>query len=479
MFKLFTMLAIWFVLLVLIGIARGIAAGPQTYNANSDHVSRTLATPPTLGAAGYQFSDPVYGSPMLRVTDANTRPDKVNRAWASPSSAETAAWSTDSSYFVIQSSGGGEVIPYSFNPSTMVASRLPPLGNGSGGLILTGINGGGFPDFSKVSSHLLYYVKTAASGQNTLIASYDLVSGTETVLHDANADIPGLIAGSASDITVSSGDTRLAIKAGGTRQNTDFIVFVWDRVQGARWLNMSTGVVGGAWGPTGAYTGDKNFATIHNLRISKDGNWVRITTESNAGMYFWNVPTLTLTACTVSSEPPGCGGHAVTGVTTYLTQRGVNQSLASEQMWWIRPMSNILGGFQLNSFIPSPYDSADEHESWNNVNATENNPVVMEVFRPDNVCGTRPWDCEIIALATDGSGTIWRFAQHQSFQDGNFWAQPRANVSQDGQFVMFTSNWQKMLGADLNSSYSRTDVFIVRLASPTTPPAAPTNLTVR
>jgi hypothetical protein len=79
----------------------------------------------------------------------------------------------------------------------------------------------------------------------------------------------------------------------------------------------------------------------------------------------------------------------------------------------------------------------------------------MEVYNPDNAV-LRAWDGEIICAAMDGSSNVWRFAHHRS-RIASFWDQPRANVSQDGRFVLFTSNWEQTLGV------RRQDAFIVEL----------------
>src|SRR5438094_4993608 len=108
---------------------------PSAYNALSDRNVYPYPTLPSLGGAGYQFIDPKFGSKMIRITDANTRPDRAGRFWASPSSAETSAWNTNATKFYVVG-GGGEQLPYNFNPTTMTASRMGDTSNGSGGLVL-------------------------------------------------------------------------------------------------------------------------------------------------------------------------------------------------------------------------------------------------------------------------------------------------------------------------------------------------------
>jgi len=66
---------------------------------------------------------------------------------------------------------------------------------------------------------------------------------------------------------------------------------------------------------------------------------------------------------------------------------------------------------------------------------------------------------------------VWRFAHHQSDVSDDadpttlyFWYEPIANVSPDGQWVIFTTNWAKKLGMDtLETSTHRQDVFLVHL----------------
>jgi hypothetical protein len=103
-------------------------------------------------------------------------------------------------------------------------------------------------------------------------------------------------------------------------------------------------------------------------------------------------------------------------------------------------------------------------------------PVLLTTYHPlemdDPKCA---WGDEVVAVATDGSGQVWRFAHHRSIAHArgdaaagneglgyNFWDCPRGNVSQDGRFFMFTSNWEETVGKDERGRF-RQDVFIVKL----------------
>jgi hypothetical protein len=88
----------------------------------------------------------------------------------------------------------------------------------------------------------------------------------------------------------------------------------------------------------------------------------------------------------------------------------------------------------------------------------------------------RPWDDEIVAVQTDnasGGAEVWRLAHHRSRVANDdspgviaFWYTPRPNISRDGRWVLFTSNWEKTLGTDPQGAAgekARQDVFLLRL----------------
>jgi hypothetical protein len=265
-------------------------SGPLTYSAVSDRVIRAKPTLPSIGGtggAGTKFNDPAYGTRMLRVTDRLTRPDRPDRFWATPSGSETCCWNTDGTKFYIVG-GGGEQLPYTFDKRTMTASRMGDLNNGSGGLVLLLA---GEPCFGGVDADLLY---GQGSADSATFVQYRFSTATETTLHDIHSVLPG-ISTHGTGMSVTKDEQRFAIGTGGASQDNDIYIYVFDRALGGRWLNISTGQVGGAWGPTGAYTGDSGLL-IHNVRISKNGQWARVTTVGGAGMYFWEIATLTLTA---------------------------------------------------------------------------------------------------------------------------------------------------------------------------------------
>ncbi len=67
----------------------------------------------------------------------------------------------------------------------------------------------------------------------------------------------------------------------------------------------------------------------------------------------------------------------------------------------------------------------------------------------------RTFHDELYQVATDGSLAVRRYAHHFSVYDDDYYASPRADISRDGRFAAFTSNWGVAGG--------RKDVFILKL----------------
>jgi Putative Ig domain len=128
-----------------------------------------------------------------------------------------------------------------------------------------------------------------------------------------------------------------------------------------------------------------------------------------------------------------------------------------------------------------------DHPSWHNARRDVLTPFVTALFRyGGNDVPWRAWDDELVAVETAAghgvNATVWRFAHHRSTvaHDDDpirnyFWYMPRPNVSQDGRWVLFTSNWEKRLGTDPggeSGGRQRQDVFLLKLRTgdgPTAP----------
>ena len=187
---------------LLIGV---LAQSPSRYGAVTDLGPRAKPTLVKPGPAGSSWKDPAFGSPVWRVTDANTRSDRTGVSFRTPSATHQNEWSAQSSYFYIVSTDG-TVVPFAFDPFSGAASRLPPL--------IFYIE----PQFSRISDSLIY--GTVSSGTLHTIDQYDFATGKYTQILDLETLAGGLAGTYIGGITSSAGTTeRIVTFFGGASQD--------------------------------------------------------------------------------------------------------------------------------------------------------------------------------------------------------------------------------------------------------------------
>jgi hypothetical protein len=423
-----------------------------------------------LSGANSIVSDPDFGSRIVRVTDANTNPaaTNVNMTFVTTSSgsADDNLWNVDSTLFTVQDTWADTYV-YSFNSSTLQASRLYvssfPATNG---LMLSSSG-----NWSRVNSNLLY------TNAGTSYYKYDFTDRTNPpspqLLYDFTSSPNCLPAGfTATWYTkggVSGDDTVFAMAYSNTGdQGTGVYAVVYKVGSGCSLLNTQTGQVSGDWGANGTINIADRW-TIHNVKLSKDGNWLIIESTTcmsarcTAEPYFWQVGTTTVNSC---GQGGSCSGHFTEGYSHWVNNDNSPMSNQVERAF-AQPTSviNLTNSFPQG--ITSPFD---QHQSWNNVDAADSLPFFAVTWSPTTPFPA-PWYNEIIAVAADGSGKTWRFAHDftstRSQRFSTEWG--IGTISQDGRFFIFSSDWMGQLGSESGNAACtigtdcRGDVFIVEL----------------
>jgi len=415
------------------------------------------------------FSDPDFGSRMVRVTDAGSAGQEPGKSWTTNSSAEQNEWSkadSSGSYkFYVISEGNVDVVR-SFDPVTMKSTAVRGAEDG-----LREINGGG--SWSFTDSDVLYgsEPRTFAFGKITFTrnkAKYSRIFDTSKCAGIGRLD------GYTDDVSVSSDDRRLMMAENGIQDAWDRVV-VYDQAEKAcRFWNTSTGQVGGALGsrndPTGTMTPSLPAFGIHNARMSRDGKWVRLTISGGA-MAFWEVDTLNVVVCSgmgTGTGNKGCFGHQVMGYSHSVN----NEANNDEMQTFYRKLSVPVLGDAMELIAPIPDRGAfghDNHFTWNNVDPEDSAPVCDAQYSEGkgnsgapHLPIRRPWDDEIVCIRTDGTPQVWRFAHHRSNATNGFHSIPIPQISQDGKFILFASDWENSLGTEKGNPF-RYDVFVVEL----------------
>ncbi|HTV55416.1 MAG TPA: hypothetical protein VMI06_10935 [Terriglobia bacterium] len=488
--------------------------GPPNYCANSTRqlVPETPMAPPPVNTP---FRDPDFGSKMVRVTNANTLAGVgywgnylVGIGYHTDSSGEQNEWSVfdpsigkNGGYRFWVDGTGGVAVPFEMDATTMAVTRLTGhpgsyLGV-SGTLPLTG-------SFSYTNPDIIYGI------DGTELKEYDFATDSTTPLYNFTQcpHIPSsLVQGGLwyGGLTISGNDTTFSYPLGGNGQNEGAGVVVYNRsayngTGACYWYDTETGMVGGTNMPavpvtTGAGAGGPAGGgyTVHDSRMSKSGEMVRVGPPSNTE-YFWVPGTKTVTACipgpSSNRNVAGyCGGHEAMGYKRVVNATGYFDDMGIV----IHSFSNLSGWSLLVSPTPNPPEwTESSHWSWSDASLATAMPVCGSTYVDALVQGGdgtqnvqtnpvlqihRAWDREIVCISTSGSSTVWRFAHDRATGASNdnapinsaFWSTPIGNVSPDGKFYIFGTDWDWSLGSEQGSygcpasGTCRTDVFIVEL----------------
>ncbi|HEX6973140.1 MAG TPA: hypothetical protein VF147_02000, partial [Vicinamibacterales bacterium] len=199
------------------------AAGPAVtaYGTVTDRTARVEPMLPVPGIAGSAVTDPTFGTTIVRVTDALTRPSKPGRSFRTPSGTHQHAWSALGTFFYVVSNDG-TVIPYAFDGRTGQASRIQPSATGAGGLTLKFYNEA---QFSYVNDSQIYATYNGSGATLRTIDQYDFGTNVYTRLLDLDTLAPGLTGTYVGGVNSSAGPVeRIVAFFGGTGQDRHHFV---------------------------------------------------------------------------------------------------------------------------------------------------------------------------------------------------------------------------------------------------------------
>jgi hypothetical protein len=447
------------------------------YEAVTDRTAYREPALPALGPAGSTFRDPVFKSTITRVTDAMTRPGTPNRSYRTPSSPHQNTWSAKSSYFYVIGSNGAGAIPFAFDPSTGTARRIQPSGSGEGGMVLKFYIE---PQFSYVDDAIIFGSFNGVGSTKRTIDQYDFRTGAYTTLFNLDTLAGGLANTYIGGIASSGGPVeRIMAFFGGASQDRHRYVVVFDRAnpQKRQVVDTVASTINGAPSPV------RLDFKLHHVAIDRSGRYVMLYSTSAdqtgarkaAQEYLWDLESGRITELGTAALPYG---HDAFGYGTYVNKDCCTSSTWDAGQWQFRALASPLATRDLVKTVLKPQQVyMADHTTWNNARPDRLLPVVSGTYRfGANTTPWRAWDDEIVAIQTDAAGaesTIWRFAHHRSdvSYDGDasrvaFWYQPHPNISQDGRWVLFTSNWEKTLGVDPvpePGTAARQDVFLLEL----------------
>jgi hypothetical protein len=283
---------------------------------------------------------------------------------------------------------------------------------------------------------------------------------------------------------------RLVAFFGGTGQDRHMYLVVFDRHDPTtrRLVDTLASTIDGV--PSNITL---NFR-IHAAAIDRSGRFVIIyptgqdlqAPRSAAPAYVWDFVTNTFTALPL--EQARSGGHDAYGYGVRVNQDCCTASTWDAAQWQFRSLADPLVTADLVNPVLTPKSVyLSDHPSWHHARPDQLVPFLDATYRyGNNTTAWRAWDDEVIAVQTEAPGTgatVWRFAHHRSDVTHDldpsrlsFWYTPRVNVSPDGRWALFTSNWEKSLGIDPRADAggaARQDLFLVELRQHTDSPPDP------
>jgi hypothetical protein len=369
--------------------------------------------PPVIPAAGGIFTDPVFGTTLLRVTDATDGNDNHQSYSYWPS------FNKNSTLLYISSVGGNPTL-YDFDTTSFSISnkrllfQSNPAGDGTPNAEDAIWSGQKINHMLCHTSQKLYY--------------YDVVNNLYTLIHDFSSVYPNIYL---QQMSRSINDS----------------VFGFTYKENVSYANI--GYI--AYRASNNHSDTANMPTLDEVQVDKTGNYLVIKT-GNSGPGVIEVKILNLLTYQVENltdnGPDFAPGHSDNGTGFIIGEDNWNNA------YTFRTLANP------HTF----YNIVEYNNDWSQGNhasllADDESWILFSSFIADtNFASNGIFVDEIYQVATDGSKSVRRLCHTHSdivHQGSNaYWSMPKANVSRNGKYAVFTSNWGSM---------TRRDVFVLQI----------------
>jgi hypothetical protein len=408
----------------IICIALAVAATPFIAATRSDAQGlrdKSSRPPPslTLPAARGSYTDPVFGTKIIRVTDARDG-NKCTHAYS-----YWPAFNSDGTRLMLACDD--QIRLYRFDPAT---DTLTPDG------LLRGDDGykvqfdGATWSQSTSAPSTVYAVDAAGTRLWRIVVSKRGLRGY-TLLKDFGPWIPGR---TVHHLTVSNGGDVYTVYTRDKATGAPREVLVWERyIDKLRVFPKPSGKV------------------INEAQVNRDGDRVLVNYD-DGDCALWDFRNGTVKSYALSSATDNVAGHFDVGRDFIANSDGVNAGIVVRTYGATRSPENVV-----------TYTRPDGRRNWSiadhvSLRAHEEEWVTVSTYAGDGTWAA--FEDEIFMARTDGTGFV-RLAHTRSRgvnanPDLRYFSQPRAVVDRRGRYIVFTS--------DLGST-TRFDVLIVKVPS--------------
>ena len=368
-------------------------------------------------------TDPVFGSTILRVTDAGDSTGDCRTFYSNMPSLNVnntkIAAQCRSDYMRTK--------VWDFNVATMTLSNGRVQSNEPAGAQ-------GYFTLWSPTIHNKFTICAQMKLIEVTIPDGTSTTWTNKTLHDFTADFPD--ASSVTQHSVSNDDNVFAVMS-----NTGGYA-VWKRSANSILLKATSG------------------SDLNEVEIDKSGRYL-VALQNDHSVNVWDLQAgPTRTKVTTQPFNHRAMGNGIVSSGCEARRLCVRNLATPNSVTFLLPADSWSYAVQQDHFA-MPRNS----DTW----------MVGTRYATNGQSVTNAYDNEIVMIATDGSNQVKRIAHHHSVVvNNNYDAQPKASASHDGHFITFTSNWGNPNG--------RLDLYLVRIqASVTTdqtPPQRPSSLTI-
>lgn len=432
---------------------------PPATDVITDRDPRPLPPLPAIDV-GQVITDPTFGSRIVRITGPDTNPEARGVSYRSSDSTIQRGWNSTNRRFTCEDTYGQQLV-FEFDATRQLAwiNRIVRFDRRRHNPRhapdqIVPFNG------SDCSWHDTNPDRLYGRSGNTTIKVFDFTTEQMTTVVELQdvVDLP--------PDTYTSGvcvmNNTLMTTCGGSVNDDNHIIVV-GKLPGTdpdEWLPLDTLLLTD-------YNQGRGFL-LHSTTMDLSGRYILMVPSEKSevpghALFVWD-----MLADKITEVSTAVSGHCALGQGVYVNQDCAPGSSWDAAQWTKRHFADPNAVANCIDPVLSPQEIyLGEHPSWTNMR-TLADPFVSATYRyaPSDV-PWRAWDEEVITVNVD-SGEVRRQAHHRSqVLDANgswdYWSTPRPNISNDGKYALFTSNWGRTLGPNPVEGGDRQDAFIVEL----------------
>jgi hypothetical protein len=438
--------------------AQRLLGPPAPSDVITDREPRPLPDLPPI-AVGQVITDPTFGSRIARVTGPDTNPQAPGVSYRSSDSTIQRAWNSTVTRVTIEDTYGQQLV-FAFDPTTARARfvrqvrfdrrRHDPRTTPDR---IVPFNG------SDCSWHDTNPDRLYGRSGNKIIKVFDFATEQMTTVIDLDTLGLNLPAESYTSGVCVMAD-RLMTTCGGSVNDDNHIIVTGPLSGTPDWQTRDTLALT-------QFNGGRGFL-LHSTTLDLSGRFILMVPSEKSGVEGHHLFTWDLQTDQVTEITTAVSGHCALGRGVYVNQDCKPDTPWDAAQWTFRAFDqpNVVAN-TIDPVLTPQEIYLGEHPSWTN-EGTGHEAFVSATYRyaPSDV-PWRAWDEEVITINV-ATGEVRRQCHHRSqVLDSNnawdYWSTPRPNVSPDGKFALFTSNWGRTLGPNPVEGGDRQDAFIVEL----------------